>query len=305
MQAHSLKKFIYLSIAAAAATIVLKFLAWYLTDSIGLLSDALESGVNLVAAVVALVMLSIAERPADEEHAFGHGKAEYFSSAIEGGMIVLAAFSIIWTAVPRIVRPQPVENIGIGLFIAAGASGINLVVSQILLKNGRKNNSITLEADGKHLMTDVWTSAGVFVGIGLVSLTGWLVLDGIVALGVALNILFAGYHLIRRSAMGLLDAGISEGDLSRITKALESLRSQNLDYHSLLTRQAGQRKFIELHILVPGQWTIQEGHNTAEKIEKDIRDLFDSPVTVITHLEPIEDPVSMQDIGIDRHDTLS
>jgi cation diffusion facilitator family transporter len=305
MQAHSLKKFIYLSIAAAAATIVLKFLAWYLTDSIGLLSDALESGVNLVAAVIALVMLSIAERPADEEHAFGHGKAEYFSSAIEGGMIVLAAFSIIWSAVPRIVRPQPVENIGIGLFIAAGASGINLVVSQILLKNGRKNNSITLEADGKHLMTDVWTSAGVFVGIGLVSLTGWLVLDGIVALGVALNILFAGYHLIRRSAMGLLDAGISEGDLSRITKALESLRSQNLDYHSLLTRQAGQRKFIELHILVPGQWTIQEGHNTAEKIEKDIRDLFDSPVTVITHLEPIEDPVSMQDIGIDRHDTLS
>jgi len=235
---------------------------------VGLLSDALESCVNLVAAVIALIMLTIAERPADDEHAFGHGKAEYFSSAIEGGMIVLAAFSIIWSALPRLIHPQPLENVGIGLLVAAGASGINFAVALILLKNGRKNNSITLEADGKHLMTDVWTSAGVFLGIGLVSLTGWLILDGMVAIGVALNILFAGYHLIRRSAAGLLDAGIPEADLLKIIKALESLKSQNLDYHSLLTRQAGRRKFIELHLLLPGAWTIQKGHDLAEKSKK-------------------------------------
>jgi len=302
MQVKSLRRFIYLSIAAALATITLKFLAWYITDSVGLFSDALESCVNLVAAVVALIMLTIAERPADHEHAFGHSKAEYFSSAIEGTMIILAAFSIIWSAVPRVIHPQPIENIGIGLLVATGATAINLAVAMILMKNGRKRNSIILEADGKHLMTDVWTSAGVFIGIGLVNLTGWLVLDGIVAIGVALNILFAGYHLMHRSAMGLLDAGIPEEDLSKIIRLLESLKSQNLEYHSLLTRQAGQRKFIELHVLVPGQWTIQKGHDKAEKIEKDIRDLFNTPVTVITHLEPVEDPVSMDDIGIDRHD---
>lgn len=300
MQTESLKKFIYLSIAAAIATIVLKSFAWYLTDSVGLLSDALESCVNLVAAIIALVMITIAEKPADEEHAFGHGKAEYFSSAIEGGMIILAAFSIIWAAIPRVIHPQPLENVGIGSLIAIGASAINLVVALILLKNGQKNNSITLEADGKHLMTDVYTSAGVLAGIGLVKLSGWLVLDGIVAIGVALNILWAGYKMIRRSAMGLLDAGIPEADYLKLVKTLESLKLQNIEYHSLLTRQSGQRKFIELHVLVPGQWTIQEGHNSAEKIEKDIRDLFDGPVTVFTHLEPKEDPVSMHDIGIDR-----
>jgi cation diffusion facilitator family transporter len=302
MQTQSLKKFIYLSIAAAIATILLKFLAYYLTHSVGLLSDALESCVNLAAAVIALIMLSIAEKPADEKHAFGHHKAEYFSSAVEGGMIVLAAFSIIWSAIPRVIHPIPIENVGIGLLISVGASGINMLVALILLKNGRKNNSITLEADGKHLMTDVYTSVGVLIGIGLVKLTGWMVLDGIVAIGVALNILWAGYQLMHRSAMGLLDTSLSEAELSKITTVLDSLKSQNLEYHSLLTRQAGQRKFIELHVLVPGLWTIQVGHNLAEKIEKDIRDLFNVPVTVFTHLEPIEDPVSMHDIGIDRHE---
>jgi cation diffusion facilitator family transporter len=305
MQTQSLKKFIYLSIVASIATITLKLLAWYLTNSVGLFSDALESCVNLAAAVIALIMLTIAEKPADEEHAFGHSKAEYFSSAIEGGMIILAAFSIIWSAIPRVIHPKPLENVGIGSLVAVGASIINLVVALILLKNGRKNNSITLEADGKHLMTDVYTSAGVLIGIGLVKLTGWLVLDGIIAIGVALNILWAGYLLMRRSAMGLLDSSLPETDLSKIIKALETLKSQNFEYHSLLTRQAGQRKFIELHVLVPGHWTIQEGHNAAEKIEKDIRDLFDVPVTVFTHLEPKEDPASLYDIGIDRHDPVS
>jgi len=302
MKTKSLRKFAYLSIAAAVVTISFKLLAYFLTNSVGLLSDALESCVNLIAAIVALFMIILAEKPADEEHAFGHSKAEYFSSAIEGGLIVLAAFSIIWAAVPRLINPVPLENVGIGLLVAVGASGINLVVSIVLLKSGQKNNSIILEADGKHLMTDVYTSAGVLIGIGLVKVTGWLVLDGIVAIAVALNILWTGYQLMRRSALGLLDSGIPETDRLKITKALESLKQQNLDYHSLLTRQAGQRKFVALHVLMPGQWTIQEGHNKIEKIERDIRALFDSPVTVFTHLEPIEDPLSMNDIGIDRSD---
>jgi cation diffusion facilitator family transporter len=300
MRTQSLKKFIYLSIAAAVATITIKFLAYYLTNSVSLFSDALESCVNLVAAMFALIMLTIAEKPADEEHAFGHHKAEYFSSAIEGGLIILAAFSIIWTAIPRVIYPQPLENIGIGLLIAGGASVINLVVGLILIKKGRRNNSITLEADGKHLLTDVYTSAGVFIGIGIVKLTGFIVLDGIVAIGVALNILWTGYQLMRRSAMGLLDSGIPVAELSKIITLLESLKFQDIEYHSLLTRQAGQRKFISLHVLFPGHLTIQEGHNIVEKIEKDIRNLFNVPVTVFTHLEPKEDPVSMLDIGIDR-----
>jgi len=302
MQSKSLKKFIYLSIAAAVATISLKMLAYSLTGSVGLFSDALESVVNLIAAVVALFMITLAEKPADEEHAFGHSKAEYFSSAIEGGLIVLAAFSIIWAAIPRLVNPQPLENIGIGLLVALGASIINLVVGLILIKNGKKNHSITLEADGKHLMTDVYTSVGVLIGLGLVKFTGLLILDGIVAIGVALNILWTGYQLMRRSAQGLLDSAIPESERLIIVKALKPYTEKHLEYHSLMTRQAGQRKFISLHLLVPGEWTIQIGHDIAEDIEKDIRGLFDSPVTVFTHLEPKEDPVSMQDIGIDRHD---
>ncbi len=304
MQKGSLKKFIYLAIAAAVATISLKLFAYFLTGSVGLFSDALESGVNLLAAVVALFMITLAEKPADEEHAFGHHKAEYFSSAIEGGLIVLAAFSIIWSAIPRIIHPQPLENVGIGLLVSFGASLINLAVGLILIKNGRKNNSITLEADGKHLMTDVYTSVGVIIGIGVVKITGWLVLDGVVAIGVALNIIWTGYQLMRRSALGLLDSSLPEDEISIIIKSLNQFKGQDLEYHSLMTRQAGQRKFISLHVLMPGQMTIQKGHDIVEKIEKNIRDLFDSPVTVFTHLEPIEDPVSMSDIGIDRIDII-
>jgi cation diffusion facilitator family transporter len=302
MQPKSLKKFIYLAIAAAVATISLKMLAYFLTGSVGLFSDALESVVNLIAAVVALFMITLAEKPADEEHAYGHHKAEYFSSAIEGGLIVLAAFSIIWSAIPRIINPQPLENVGVGLLVAVGASAINLAVGLVLIKNGRKNHSITLEADGKHLMTDVYTSIGVLIGIGLVHFTGLLVLDGLVAVAVAINILWTGYQLMRRSAHGLLDSALPESELSKITTALDLYKEQNLEYHSLMTRQAGQRKFVSLHILLPGKLTIQEGHDMVEKIERDIRDLFNSPVTVFTHLEPVEDPLSMQDIGIDRHD---
>ncbi len=302
VQNKSLKKFIYLAIAAAVATIALKLFAYFLTGSVGLFSDALESGVNLIAALVALFMIALAEKPADEEHAYGHYKAEYFSSAIEGGLIVLAAFSIIWSAIPRIIHPQPLENVGIGLLVSLGASVINLVVGLVLIKNGKKNHSITLEADGKHLMTDVYTSVGVLLGIGIVKISGWLVLDGVVAIGVALNIVWTGYQLMRRSALGLLDSSIPEDERLKITRALDLYKEQNLEYHSLMTRQAGQRKFISLHILLPGKLTIQEGHDMVEKIEKNIRDLFNAPVTVFTHLEPVEDPLSLQDIGIDRSD---
>ncbi len=301
MQTKSLKKFVYLAIAAAVATITLKMLAYFLTGSVGLFSDALESVVNLIAAVIALFMITLAEKPADKEHAYGHHKAEYFSSAIEGGLIVLAAFSIIWSAVPRILHPQPIENVGIGLLVAIGASAINLAVGLVLIKNGRKNYSITLEADGKHLMTDVYTSIGVLIGIGMVHFTGLLILDGLIAVAVAINILWTGYQLMRRSAHGLLDSALPESELLKITTILDLYKEQKLEYHSLMTRQAGQRKFVSLHILLPGKLTIQEGHDMVEKIERNIRDLFDAPVTVFTHLEPVEDPVSMQDIGIDRH----
>ncbi len=302
---NSLKKFIYLAIAAAVATISLKLLAYFLTGSVGLFSDALESGVNLIAAVVALFMITLAEKPADEEHAFGHYKAEYFSSAIEGGLIVIAAFSIIWSAIPRIIHPKPLENVGVGLLVAVGASAINLAVGMILIKNGRKNHSITLEADGKHLMTDVYTSVGVLIGIGLVKITGFLVLDGIVAVGVAINILWTGYQLMHRSAQGLLDSAIPEDERLKIIETLSRFKDQNIEYHSLMTRQAGRRKFISLHVLLPGKLSIQEGHDRIENIEKAIRDLFNSPVTVFTHLEPLEDPVSMEDIGLDGVDTLA
>lgn len=301
MAALSLKKFVYLSIVAALLTITLKLAAYFLTNSVGLLSDALESCVNLVAAVVALIMLNLAEKPPDENHVFGHNKAEYFSSAIEGGLIVLAAFSIIWSAVPRILHPQPLENIGMGLLVAVGASLINLIVSNILIKNGKKNYSITLEADGKHLLTDVLTSGGVLVGIVLVKLTGWLVLDGIVAIGVAINIIWTGYQLIRRSASGLLDTAIPKGETDKINQVLDKYKQQNIAFHSLMTRQSGQRKFISVQLQMPGKWSIHQGHTLVENIEKDIRNLFpDTYTTVFTHLEPVEDQESMLDISIDR-----
>jgi cation diffusion facilitator family transporter len=301
MATSSLRKFVYLSIAAAVATITIKLTAYFLTNSVGLLSDGLESCVNLVAAIVALIMINLAEKPADEGHAYGHNKAEYFSSAIEGGLIVLAACAIIWSAVPRLINPQPIENVGIGLLVATGASLINWAVALVLIRNGRKHHSITLEADGKHLMTDVVTSAGVLLGVGLVQLTGWMILDSIVAIGVALNIIWTGYLLMKRSAMGLLDSAIPDDEMDRVIQVIEKYKSENIEFHSLMTRQAGQRKFISFHLLVPDAWNIKKGHDLSEKVEKEIRNLFPgSPVNVFTHLEPLEDPESFRDINIDR-----
>jgi cation diffusion facilitator family transporter len=296
----SLKKFIWLSIGAAILTIGLKTLAWRMTGSVGLLSDALESCVNLFAAVIALVIITIAERPADEEHAYGHSKAEYFSSGSEGGLIILAAASIIWSALPRLFSPQPLENVSTGLLISVGASAINLFAARVLITEGKKNNSITLEADGNHLMTDVWTSIGVLFGIGLVKLTGWLILDPIIALLVAANIIWTGYRLMVRSVRGLIDTAIPMEERKKVEQLLSKYQPEGIEFHSLLTRQAGQRKFVSFHILVPGVWSVQQGHDLLEVVEEEVRNALKGPVTVFTHLEPIEDPVSHQDIGIDR-----
>jgi len=300
MAGKSLKKFIYFSIVAAVVTIALKGISFLLTGSVGLLSEALESCVNLVAALVALVVLSIAEKPADAEHAFGHSKAEYFSSAIEGGLIIAAACSIVWSAYPRLIHPQPLENVGFGLLISLSASLINLVMGLVLLHQGKRHHSVTLTADGKHLMTDVWTSVGVVVAIGLVKVTGILVLDPIIAMLVALNIIWTGYRLMVQSARGLIDTAIPNEERQEVELIFDQFRESGIEFHSLMTRQAGQRKFISVHILVPGEWTVQRGHDLLEVIEGRVRDNFKFPVTVFTHLEPVEDPVSHSDIGIDR-----
>jgi cation diffusion facilitator family transporter len=295
----SLKRYVYLSIAAALATILLKGTAWWLTGSVGLLSDALESFVNLAGALMALAMLSLAMTPADENHAYGHGKAEYFSSAFEGFLILVAAGSIAYAGIDRLLHPQTIESVGIGLAVSVVASIINLVTARTLMAVGKKHNSITLEADAHHLLTDVWTSAGVITGVGLVWLTGWLWLDPVIALLVAANIVWTGWQLLQRSASGLMDAAIPEEHIRMIETVLDSYRAQGLDYHALRTRQAGMRAFVSLHVLVPGAWSVQQGHDWMERIEADIRAVV--PYShVTTHLEPLEDPLSLSDEPLDR-----
>ncbi|HXU93011.1 MAG TPA: cation diffusion facilitator family transporter [Gallionella sp.] len=299
MLATNLKRYVYLSIAAALSTILLKGVAWWLTGSVGLLSDALESFVNLAGALMALAMMSLAMVPADEDHAHGHGKAEYFSSAFEGFLILVAAGSIGYAAIERLLNPQALESVGIGLLVSVAASLINLFTARTLMSVGRKHNSITLEADAHHLLTDVWTSVGVIAGVGLVWLTGWLWLDPVIALLVAANIVWTGWQLLSRSASGLMDASIPEDQRKAVMKVLEGYRRQGLDFHALRTRQAGMRAFVTLHVLVPGAWTVQQGHDWLERIEADIRNAVPN-AHVTTHLEPKEDPVSLSDEPLDR-----
>jgi cation diffusion facilitator family transporter len=299
MPTHSLKRYAWLSIAAALSTILLKGTAWWLTGSVGLLSDAIESFVNLAGALMALWMLTVAAMPADDDHPHGHGKAEYFSSAFEGFLILLAAISIGYTAIMRLLSPQPLEALGMGLAVSVAASAINFATARILMRVGREHGSITLEADAHHLMTDVWTSAGVIVGVGLVWLSGWLWLDPAIALLVAANIVWTGWQLMQRSAAGLMDAALPIEDMAKIEALLDGYRRQGLDFHALRTRQAGSRTFVTLHVLVPGGWTVQQGHDWAERIEADIGGLVRN-AHVTTHLEPIEDPLSMTDQVLDR-----
>jgi len=296
---RSLARFAWLSIAAAVVTIGMKTAAWRLTGSVGLLSDAVESLVNLAAAVTALWMLTLAVRPADEDHNYGHAKAEYFASGVEGALILLAAVAIAWTAVNRLLHPQPIEQAGVGLAISTGASLVNFVVARVLFRAGQRHHSIALEADAHHLMTDVWTSAGVLVGIGLVAISGWGWLDPVVALLVAANIVWAGVQLVRRSALGLLDTALPAEDQAALRQVLERHTGPEVKFHAVRTRQAAARRFVSMHVLVPGDWTVANGHRLLEQIEHEIRGAIRN-VTVFTHLESLEDPTSFQDEGLDR-----
>ncbi|MCS6839392.1 MAG: cation diffusion facilitator family transporter [Roseiflexus sp.] len=295
----SLTRFAWLSIAAAVVTIALKVGAYLVTGSVGLLSDALESLVNLAAAIIALIALTIAAQPPDEDHTYGHEKAEYFSSGIEGALILIAAVSIAFAAVQRILNPQPIEQPVLGLTIAVIASLVNLAVAQILLHAGRRYESITLEADAHHLMTDVYTSAGVILGVALVSLTGWYVLDPLIALAVAGHIVWLGIQLLRRSVAGLMDTALPAAEREVLDAALAPFRNEGIVFHALRTRRSGARRFVSFHVLVPGTWSVRRGHMLLERVERDVRRALPN-TTVFTHLEPIEDPVSFQDTALDR-----
>jgi cation diffusion facilitator family transporter len=295
----SLTRYAWLSIGAALLTIVLKSSAYFLTGSVGLLSDALESTVNLAAAIVALLVLHLITRPASDEFTFGFAKAEYFASGFEGGMILLAAAGIIITAVPRLIHPVPLEQLGIGLVISVVATLINLGVALILMRAGIRYGSITLEADARHLMTDVWTTVGVLVGIALVWITGWVRLDPIVALLVAANIIFTGYRLLVRSGRGLLDVALPQEELDAVKSVLDSYGDQGVGYHALRSRQAAARRFLAVHLLVPGGWTVARGHRLADEIEKRILAALPQ-ANIVTHIEPSGDPASLQDAYLDR-----
>ena len=295
----SLARFAWLSIAAAVVTIGLKSLAYRLTGSVGLLSDALESLVNLVAAVITLGMLALAARPPDEDHTWGYGKAEYFSSGAEGVLIFAAAVGIAWTAARRRMAPQPLESVGLGLAVSVGASLGNFGVSRVLLTAGRRYHSIALEADAHHLMTDVWTSAGVLAAIGAVAATGWVILDPLIAIAVAVQILWTGVKLLRRSAQGLLDRALPAGEVEALGRILARHAGPEVQFHAVRTRQAGARRFVTLHVLVPGEWSVRRGHALCEEVELEIAAEIPN-ATVLTHLEAVEDPASFQDQELDR-----
>ena len=294
----TLKKFAWLSVVTAIVTIALKVAAWWVTGSVGLLSDAAESVVNLVAAVIALGAVTVSERPADADHQYGHSKAEYFSAGVEGAMIFVAAAFILVVSVERLINPVPLESLGVGLVISLVAAAANGVVGLALVRAGTRHRSPTLRADGKHLITDVMTSVGVALGLGLAWLTGWQVLDPIVAIGVGLNILFIGYRLVHESGMGLMDATLPDEDNRLIEEVLDRHRDPGrVDFHELRTRESGRWRFVEFHALVPGEWTVDRGHDLVESVEQEIHAAL--PHSHITsHLEPIEDERAYNDVHL-------
>lgn len=300
----SLTKYAWLSVGAALLTIGIKLAAYLVTGSVGLLSDALEGIVNLVAALVVLITLKIVEQPPDEIHQYGHDKAEYFSSGIEGTLIIIASLSILAASIQRLLKPQPIEQIGLGLFLALAASGINFFVGQLLIRTGKKHDSITLEADGKHLMSDVWTSVGVVIGVTFAAITGLDWLDPVIALLVGLKIGWEGLLIFRRSTEGLMDAAIAPQEKTIVENVLNEYCQDGIEWHALRTRQSGARRFISVHILVPGSWTIQQGHDLAEHIEDDIRRQINH-CSVFTHVEPIEDPRAFGDLELIRQNDSS
>lgn len=289
-----LSKYALLSIATGVVVFTLKMGAYLLTGSVGLLSDALESTVNIVAAIVALIALKAVSRPADERLHYGRGKAEYFSALFEGLMILIAAGMIMFTAVERFLNPEPLSDVGVGLAISVLASALNGTVAVFLIRAGTKHRSIVLTADGKHLMTDVWTSVGVIVAVFLVAVTGWLRMDPVIAAAVALNIVFTGLKLIGTSFLGLLDAALPREENEAIAAILREHQNDEIRFHALQTRESGRHRFVSMHVLVPGAWTVAQGHDLVERIEEQIHEaLPDTAIT--THLEPIEDPRAWQD----------
>jgi cation diffusion facilitator family transporter len=296
-----LERLLWLSAAAAVATISLKTLAWALTGSVGLLSDAAESVVNLVAAVFALIVVRWAARPADDEHAYGHEKADYLSAGVEGSLIFVAAVTIAYTAIERLAHPQPLEAVGVGVAVSLVASAINFAVARILIKVGRDERSLVLEADGRHLMTDVWTSIGVVVGVAAVAITGIERLDPIIALLVAANIVATAVSLVRRFVGGLMDRALAEDELAEVEAVLDEFKGDDVHFHALRTRRAGRRAFVSFHVLVPGDWSVQRGHDLVERVEARLRAVLQH-ATVFTHLEPADDPKSFDDTELDRRE---
>ena len=295
-----LERYAWLSVAAALATIALKTLAWQVTGSVGMLSDAMESLINLAAALLALSMLRLAASPPDEDHPYGRYKAEYVASGVEGALITLAAAAIAWSAIPRLLAPAPIEAPLLGIALSALATAINLACALLLISVGKREHSIALEGDGRHLMTDVWTSVGVIAGVGLVAATGWLILDPLIALVVAAHIVWTGAVLVRRSFRGLLDAAIPAGDVAQIEKIFAEYRNRYaVDFHALRTRGAGSRRFISFHLLVPDEWTVAHAHQLSEEIEERIRALVHNAI-LLTHIEPIAQPASYDDIKLER-----
>jgi cation diffusion facilitator family transporter len=295
------RRLAWVAIAAAVLTISLKGAGAAITGSVSLLSDALESTINLTTAIMTLIVLFIAARPADDDHAYGHGKAEYLSSGAEGGLILAAAAGILFVAIRRLINPQPVAHLDIGLVAIGLATLINLIVGQGMIRVGKRQRSIALEADGRHLMTDVWTSIGVILGVLLVNVTGILLLDPIIAIVFAANIAVAGIRLILRSARGLMDMSLPQGEIQAITGVLDRLSDEGVHYHALRTRQSGARNFVSVHIQVPGGWTVLQGHDLLERIDLELRKAVPG-LTVFSHLEPMEDPRSWNDIHLDRPD---
>ncbi len=290
----SLTRFAWLSIVAAVATISLKAAAYFLTGSVGLLSDALESLINLLAALIAFLSLWYAARPVDATHTYGHEKIEFFSSGLEGGLIFVAALVIAWSAVERLLRGPAVQSLDLGLALSAAAALINLGVALLLLRVGRRHRSIVLEADGQHLMTDVWTSAGVVVGLGLARVTGWACLDPFLALLVAGNICWTAFSLIRRSFNGLMDHALPPEEQALVRRAIEAHLEPGTAFHALRTRQAGADRFVDFHLLVPGRCSVTQAHRLAMRIEQAVQAALPG-AEVVVHIEPIEEPGSWED----------
>ncbi|MHC3002359.1 cation diffusion facilitator family transporter [Gordonia metallireducens] len=288
-QRRNLARFAVLSIVTAVVVFGLKLLAWWITGSVGLLSDALESIVNVVAAVGAFVALRVAAKPPDRGHNFGHTKAEYFSAVFEGVLIVVAAVIIVVTAIDRLINPRELEEVGLGLGISVGATVLNAAVGLILIRAGRKHRSLTLEADGKHLMTDVATTVGVLVGVFLVALTGWLPLDPLIAIAVAINIMVVGSRLVWRSGAGLMDSALPAEQRSAIDGVLDRHRADGIVFHDIRTREAGHERFLQLHMLVPGDWSVQRAHDLTEVVEDELHAAVPD-LNITTHVEPVNDP---------------